>query len=137
MILAEDKIMDLVSEQIQRFDNELYKLVCYSIMSNHVHLLIETNLSDEVKKIEIFEKKLFDNHTHLSYIMQRIKGASARYINKELNQRGNLWEPESYDIYIRDEDMMANVINYILQNPVKAGIVEDWMSYRGNYLRKT
>jgi hypothetical protein len=80
MILAEDKIMDLVSEQIHRFDNELYKLVCYSIMSNNGHILIEANLSGEVSKIETFEKKLFDNHTHLSYALIIYNAANKRSI---------------------------------------------------------
>jgi hypothetical protein len=30
--------------------------------------------------------------------------------------------------------MLSNVINYMIQNPVKAGIVENWESYKGNYL---
>jgi hypothetical protein len=29
--------------------------------------------------------------------------------------------------------MMNNVINYTLENPVKAGLVNDWQDYHGNY----
>jgi len=29
--------------------------------------------------------------------------------------------------------MLTNVINYTLQNPVKAGIVKNWEDFEGNY----
>ncbi|MFT6335272.1 MAG: hypothetical protein ACJATI_002026 [Halioglobus sp.] len=31
--------------------------------------------------------------------------------------------------------MMDNVIGYILDNPVKAGIVDEWRLYPGNYYK--
>ena len=65
--------------------------------------------------------------------MKSIKGVSARYINLALNRSGRLWAKESYDMYIRNEKMLNNVIAYILNNPVKAGIVDSWENFTGNY----
>ena len=40
-------------------------------------------------------------------------------------------------MYIRNEKMLNNVISYTLENPVKAGIVENWEDYSGNYFVET
>ena len=69
----------------------------------------------------------------LDKIMKQIKGATAQYCNKFLKRSGQFWERESFDIYIRNEKMLNNVISYTLENPVKAGIVENWEDYSGNY----
>lgn len=132
-ILAKSEIMSIVREQILRFDGDLYNLLCFSIMSNHVHLVFETSTSSA----DDLSDKLGIGHSHtlVSYVMQRIKGATARYINKEMGTTGAVWEKESYDIYIRNEKMLQRVISYVLNNPVKAGIVSDWKHYAGNYIK--
>lgn len=81
-----------------------------------------------------------DNQIEMRYqpldiIMKKIKGPSAWYSNKYLNKHGQFWERESFDIYIRNEKMFNNVITYILENPVKAKIVEKWDDFPGNYWR--
>ena len=74
-------------------------------------------------------------YKQLDEIMKRIKGASARYINKHLNRSGTFWQSESYDIYIRNEKMLNNVISYVLMNPVNARLCDRWEEYAGNYLK--
>ena len=101
------KIMDIIKGQLHRFDGQLYDLICYSIMSNHVHMLIDTKIQLEDIPLEY---KLYDNNTQVSDIMKRIKGASARYSNKELGKTGSFWCKESYDMFIRNEIMLKKVI---------------------------
>ena len=123
--------MEILKEQLHRFDGEYYDLICYTIMSNHVHILIDTSIQlAEGYVNNQTDQKLIP----LNEIMRRIKGASARYINKHLNKTGTLWESESYDIYIRNEKMLDNVISYILENPVKAGLVKEWDSYEAAFI---
>ena len=38
--------------------------------------------------------------------------------------------PEYFDRYIRDQEHFNNVVNYINNNPVKAGLVDDPTHYR-------
>jgi len=61
--------------------------------------------------------------------------SDARYINKHLNRSGTFWQSESYDIYIRNEKMLNNVISYVLMNPVNARLCDRWEEYAGNYLK--
>ena len=101
-------------------------------MSNHVHLLIETSI--QIDSLED-EKELNENYTQLDIIMKRIKGSSASYANRALGRTGKFWNRESYDIYIRNEKMLTNIISYILENPMKAGLAKEWNSYPGNFYK--
>ena len=125
-------IMDLVKNELHRFDPEFYDLIAYSIMSNHVHILIDTSiqLTDMTAKEELLE-----SYTSLDIIMKRIKGPTGKYANKLLGKESRFREKESYDIYIRNEKMLNNVISYILQNPVKAGMADSWELYPGNFYK--
>lgn len=132
MVLSQKEILDKTKEVLHRFDGEFYDLICYSIMSNHVHMLIDTSI--QIKEDQYFDE-FTDKFTTLDQIMKRVKAPIARFANTILNTSGQFWERESYDIYIRNEIMMGNVISYILENPVKAKLVENWEDYSGNYLK--
>lgn len=131
--LRKTEIADIVKEQLHRFDGEYYDLIAYTIMSNHVHVLIDTQVQ--------FDNNLswegnISTYTQLDKIMQRIKGASARYSNQILGRCGKFWERESYDIYIRHERMLYNVIRYILMNPVKAKFVRNWKDFPHSFVKE-
>ena len=132
MVLSQKEILDKTKEVLHRFDGEFYDLICYSIMSNHVHILIDTSI--QIKEDQYFDE-ITDKFTTLDQIMKRVKAPIARFANTILNTSGQFWERESYDIYIRNEIMKSNVISYILENPVKAKLVESWEDYSGNYLK--
>lgn len=132
IVLSQKEILDKTKEVLHRFDGEFYDLICYSIMSNHVHILIDTSI--QIKEDQYFDE-ITDKFTTLDQIMKRVKAPIARFANTILNTSGQFWERESCDIYIRNEIMMSNVISYILENPVKAKLVESWEDYSGNYLK--
>ena len=56
-------------------------------------------------------------------IMKAIKGAAAHAINRRLNCRGAVWQEESFDHVIRSSESLDAKIAYILQNPVRQGLV--------------
>jgi REP element-mobilizing transposase RayT len=68
--------------------------------------------------------------------MKSIKGFSAREINKLLNRKGSIWQSESFDHIVRDEDELYRIINYVIMNPVKAGLVENWRDWNFTYVNK-
>jgi putative transposase len=130
--LSEDEILVKTKEILHRFDGEFYDLICYCIMSNHVHILIDTSI--QINEDQYLDT-LTDNFTSLDKIMKRIKAPISRCANTYFNKSGQFWERESFDIYIRNEKMLNNVITYILENPVKAKMVDKWDDYAGNYLK--
>jgi len=92
----------------------LYGLV---VMPDHVHLLLAP-LADAQGPISIAE------------IMQVIKGASAHRINRALGRNGRVWEEESFDRALRREESIVDKVEYMLGNPVGAGLVQNPLEYR-------
>jgi len=45
------------------------------------------------------------------------------------NQRDIHWQEDFYDHILRQEEDLARLITYILNNPVRAGICERWEDY--------
>jgi putative transposase len=89
----------------------------YCLMTNHVHLLIET-LDEPPGKI-------------IQYIHYRY----ARYFNKKNGFEGHLFQGRFKSVIIRNNKQMVDTSCYIHLNPVRAGIATEpenylWSSYR-------
>lgn len=121
-ILHRNNITDIIANSFKYFDGIRYKLLAYCIMPNHVHVLI---LPLKTQEGSIFSP------ARITYSWKRY---TANQINAALDKSGSLWQKESYDRMIRDESELYNTIKYILQNPVKAGLVSEWKAWRGNFL---
>ena len=93
------------------------KLHAFTIMPNHIHLLMTIK-----------------NDHSLSYLMQNHKRFTARKANQILNRRGQFWNHEYYDHYIRDYDQFYAIVFYIINNPVKAKLVTDWKDWKYTWL---
>ena len=70
----------------------------------------------------------------LAQIMHSIKSYSANRIQRLLNRKGSIWQDENYDRIIRDEGEYLEKLNYIVNNPLKAGLVEKPEDYRWLYI---
>lgn len=97
----------LVVDALHHFDNDRYELGCYVIMSNHVHLVI---------------RPLNPREHPLEKILQGRKMHTSRNINLMLGQGGTLWQEESFDRIIRDEEHLWRCIQYIGRNPKQANL---------------
>ncbi len=53
------------------------------------------------------------------------KRYTARHANQQLGRTGPFWQTEYWDRFIRNEGHFNATIEYIDQNPVKAGLVND------------
>jgi putative transposase len=116
---------NLVINKLQAFDGQYYDLWAYCIMPNHVHVLLD--FSRQIMDSQNFSLPVIPkNYKQLDYVMMRIKGASSFEINRALNRKGTLWAKDSFDHYVRNEAEWFRIVNYILNNPVKAGLVSTW-----------
>src|SRR5687767_16024975 len=100
---------------MQYRDGKVFDLHAFCIMSNHVHAVIEPSKSD-------WQSDLLP----VSKIMQSLKRHTARQANIVLDRKGAFWQDESYDHVIRDNEEYIRIINYVLENPVKAGLASKW-----------
>ena len=93
------------------------KVHAYCLMTNHIHLLLETNESE------------------IGKIMQKIAGDYARTYNMKYGHKGHLFEDRYKSCLVKDDDYFLQISRYIHLNPVKARMAvypEDykWSSYR-------
>jgi REP element-mobilizing transposase RayT len=115
--LAQPEVLAIVKSSLDFAAEQWLDMIAYAVMPNQVH----------------FVAKLKGDRT-LPQVMQSIKGFSAREANKLLQRTGTeFWQREYYDRVVR-EGRLGNTVYYILMNPVKAGLVEDWRDWGGSYL---
>ncbi len=146
--LKEEPIAGIVAEALHNRDNLVYRLDAFCVMPNHVHAVFAPFLS-EAKAREMADETIqrkrdrlpadADEETcefTLASIMGSLKGWTARECNKVLQRQGQLWQHESYDHIVRSPVEWARVINYVVNNPVKAGLVEHWQDWKWTYKRE-
>ncbi|MEM1166311.1 MAG: class I tRNA ligase family protein [Planctomycetota bacterium] len=81
------------------------------VMPNHVHLV--------ARPLPVPGKR--ETWHPLSDVLHSIKSFSATEINKQRGSTGSLWQHESYDRIVRDEDEWREKIRYVVENPGRAG----------------
>ena len=68
---------------------------------------------------------IFQPHAAMPAIMRWLKGRTARVANRILGRTGTaFWQDESFDHWVRCEQELQDLIAYVENNPVKAGLVE-------------
>jgi len=73
------------------------------------------------------------SHHSVSSIMRSLKGRTARQANLVIGRRGTFWQHENYDHVVRDEGELGRIITYVLENPVKARLVQARDEWRWSY----
>ena len=115
--LRHPEMASQMRDALRHFDSQRYRLIAWCIMPNHVHVLMET-------------------FAPIARIVQGWKSVTARWAlaqNAELGlgipDSKHLWMRDYWDRYIRNDGHLENVVLYIHQNPVNAGLcerAEDW-----------
>jgi putative transposase len=105
-VLEQWEISQRVVSALHHFDDERYELGCYVVMPNHVHAILRP----------------FVSINPLERILQSRKRLMAQEINQLLKRSGPLWQEESFDRIIRNEEHLYRCIQYIGRNPVRANL---------------
>ena len=116
--LSKPEYTDIIAEALRFFENDKVINYTYCIMPNHVHWVFLTHEKDK-KGLPVYVED----------IMRSVKRHTANKINDLENRKGPLWQKESFDVTIRDDKHLYRAIEYTLNNPVVAGLVqirEDW-----------
>jgi putative transposase len=104
----------LVLEHIRSGDPHFYDLAAVSVMPDHVHAIL--------KPVEGMTPER---------MMKGIKGVSARRLNRLRGTRGRVWQEESWDRILRSVEEYEEKLQYMFDNAVKVGLVEDAGQYDG------
>ena len=110
--------VDLVMTQFVRAaGDENVAIIACCFMPDHVHLVVE-GLRDD---------------SDFGRFTSRAKQFSAYHYNQAFENR--LWQRYSYERVLREEESTRQVVAYVLENPVRAGLVETVHDYP--HLRST
>jgi REP element-mobilizing transposase RayT len=105
--LRKREIAEEVRGALMYFHGARYELLAWCVMPNHVHVLF-TPLGGH----------------GLGEIVHSWKSFTAKKANRLLGREGEFWMAEYYDRLVRDGEELAHHREYILKNPVKAGLGE-------------
>ena len=103
---ADETAVELVLSQILRAAcEERFALVAYCFMPDHAHLLIEAEQESSNGRAFI----------------KRAKQFSGFYYSQQFGRR--LWQRYGFEHVLRNDEATLSVARYILENPVRAGLV--------------
>jgi|694.fasta_scaffold32629_3 1-hydroxy-2-methyl-2-(E)-butenyl 4-diphosphate synthase len=107
------EIAALVESALKHFDGDRYDLFAWSVMPNHVHVLVRPKAGHE-----------------LDEIVHSWKSFTAKEANRLLGRQGSFWQEEYYDHVIRDTDDFNHQLRYVLGNPGKGKASANWTGSR-------
>jgi len=105
--LSNPRIAQMVAESLRYYDGHRYILNAWVIMPNHVHVLLTPKTQNSI-----------------STIVHSWKSFTAKQANRILGQQGPFWQREYFDRRIRNDRHFQDVVKYIHNNPLKAGLCE-------------
>ena len=111
-LLKDTRVAGMVQNSLLKFEGLRYRLFAWVVMPNHVHSLMT--------RFEEYE---------LKDLLHSIKSYTAHEANKMLHREGQFWFEDYFDRYIRNEKHFYKTIEYLENNPVKAGLCarpSDW-----------
>ena len=91
----------------------------YTIMPNHVHgiLIIKDEPKKSIEKNENYNGNM--KYGTISKVINSYKNVVTKTIKKEVNELNFGWHRSYYDHVVRDEESLAKIREYIIQNPLK------------------
>lgn len=104
-----NRYLSTIEKSKSKFNFSIYAFV---LMSNHVHLLIETSTIP------------------LSKIMQSLHTSYTQYFNLKHNKSGHLFQGRYKAILCQKDSYLLQLVRYIHQNPIRAKIVESPDDYQ-------
>jgi REP element-mobilizing transposase RayT len=96
-------LVDVLYQTSKRYE---FRLLSFVVMPDHLHVIVVPRPGDTI-----------------SQVMRFIKGTYARRHNDRVTKYGPVWQRSFHDRAIRGENDLFRFVQYIEDNPVKAGIV--------------
>ncbi len=101
----------LCNEIKELHENNNVQSLAWVIMPEHCHWLFELR------------------NIGLAKCMLKFKSRSAITLNRHLQRNGRIWQPGYYERAMRDENEITQAAQYIINNPVRRGLVNNIHDY--------
>ncbi len=115
--------------------NKSLEINAFVVMSNHIHLLIRSGigkLSDTIKEFKSYTAKQIlteielGNESRKEWMLNIFEFAAKKH---KRNEKYQFWTHENHAELIYSDNFILQKVNYIHDNPVRAGIVEKPQDY--------
>jgi REP element-mobilizing transposase RayT len=115
--------------------NKGLEIYAFVIMSNHIHLLIRSDigkLSDTIREFKSFTAKQIllsidtESESRRDWMLNLFEFVAKQH---KRNEKFQIWTHENHAELIYSDKFIIQKINYIHDNPVRAGIVENPEDY--------
>jgi REP element-mobilizing transposase RayT len=113
MLLRRREIKMMLIRSFGKFQQRMgFKIYGFVIMDNHAHWLMQVQVKHG-----------------LSGVMQKVLLSFGRYYREANKFVGHFWQDRYKSVSITTDRAMVEVLNYVHDNPVKAGIVDRCEDY--------
>lgn len=112
-----------------------FSIYAYVLMPDHLHAITDGNLkpSEVLRYLKgIISRRVID---HLKVHGHNASLQKLRHETRERAYRYSLWDHHSNVFSVTNEDVFMQKVNYIHQNPLRAGLVERAEDYRWSSVR--
>jgi REP element-mobilizing transposase RayT len=130
-VFTRKRYRDIIIESLQYcIDNKGLSLYAYVIMSNHIHLIARAKEGFELSNI----MRDFKRHTS-KQILNSIQSEPESRRSWMLNifsiseNKYEFWKKDNHPFVLYSNEMIKQKLNYIHQNPVRAGLVREAQEY--------
>jgi len=121
--LNQKGVAEAIKSTLQEFEESLYNILSYTVMPNHIHFLFK------LKKPETD-----DLQKQVEGILQLLKEQITQNIGQYLNLGNNIWATFNCEHHLMLEKEVINLTSYLVEDPVKAGLVDYWKDYPHTYI---
>lgn len=113
-------------------ENRSLRIFAYVIMSTHIHLIVfDAQFDNQRLQKTINEFRKFTGNALLKQIKKDDQSILEKFIETHRTDREHrIWAVGFHPIGIENEKMLVQKINYIHENPVKAGLTDNPLNWK-------
>jgi len=123
--------VNILIESFRYLQKEGLKIYSYVILENHLHLVAQSNqLDKDIARFKSFTAKNIIQYLKEKNVKQILDQLKFYKKQHKLDRELQFWQEGTHPELIQGEEMMHQKVNYIHQNPVKRGYVDDVEHWR-------
>ena len=109
-VFASDPASEIAVSNLHNLHGRSWSILCYVVMPDHVHSIVASRSASIIDFVRFF------------------KGRSSTELRRRLGLR-NVWQKSFHDQMVRQADDLSQISKYLLENPVRAGLVSTWQDW--------
>jgi len=118
-----------------------FKLLGYVILENHLHLIASApEISDVMQRFKSFTARQIVTHLEARGERMLLEQLADHKLSHKTQSEHQVWQEGSHPQQMQNDDMLWQKLQYVHENPVRRGYVDDPLHWRyssaRNYARQ-